>query len=233
MILSSVLTFARAQVQTNIDGLTDENGLVYANEANADFHRRLVEKGVDASQLQEASITGVVNTGIYAYPTAPASILALKTIELNYGNTTLADYKVATQIDVANLPSDQSYSFYRVNADTNSPQFDDRGNSFEIFPTPISGNNITNLIRLFYYAQPSVYTAVSNNVSFPENIDATILGWRIGAMYLYSLGGENLVKGDLFNAKYEERVKQYISTFARGSQQPIQATPLQIDGWQF
>ena len=50
-------------------------------------------------------------------------------------------------------------------------------------------------------------------------------------MYLYSL--LNMEGGDKFNNKYEERVREYIATLARGSQTPIQAVPIQVDGWNF
>lgn len=232
MILSTVLNFSRVQSQTDSNGLSDTNGIVFANEALLDFHRRLVEKGVDAAQTQESSITGTSGVGIYSYPTSPASIIALKTIELNYANTAQDQYKVATQVDVSNLPNG-GFGNLRVNASTSNPHVDDRGNQFEIFPTPTSTDNLTALIKLFGYVQPSVYSSVSDTVLYPENLDAALLGWRVSANYLYSLGGENLSKGDAFNLKYEERVKQYITSLGRGTQQPLQATPIQLTGFEF
>ncbi len=227
MILSTVLSFARAQVQTDSNGLTDANGIIFANEGLQDFHRRLVEAGVDASQLQESYINGTANTGTYAYP---VDMLALKTIELNYSDTNASNYQSASQVDVANLPNG-SFSWLRGNASPSAPMFDDRGDWYEIFPTPTSANNLTQLIRIFYFLKPTEYTATSDTVAYPESLDTTILGWRIAGSYLYSLG--NTEQGDMFNAKYEARVKDYIATLSRGSQQPIQATPILIDGWQF
>ncbi len=224
MVLSSVLSFAKSEVQTDSNGLTDANGVVFANEALMDFHRRLVEKSVDASQLQESSV--LTSSGINSYPSNP-SCLALKTIEVNSTDTTNSNYKVAHQIDVANLPGGSSFSWLRTNADISTPLFDDRGDKYEIFPTPTAPT----MVRMFYYAQPSVFTAVANTVNYPENMDTAILGWRIAADYLYSL--QNYADGDKCNAKYEERVTQYIGTLAKGSQQPIQATPLQVTGWEF
>ena len=227
MLVSDVLAFARAQTQTDANGLTSGNGLIFANEANADFHRRLVTGGVDASQLQEAYRDGTVNQGTYLYPT---DMLFLKAIELNYANSSAMDYKTASQVDVANLPVG-SFSQLRVEADPTLPMFDDRGDWYEIFPTPTSAHNVSQMIRIFYYLKPTEYTAVGNSVAYPENMDTTILGWRIAGNYLLSLG--KLDEGNAFLLRYEERVKQYIATLARGTQQPIQATPLQITGWQF
>src|SRR3990167_157668 len=232
MILSSVLSFSRAQLQSNSTGLTDANGLIYANEALSDFHRRLVERNVDASQLTESSITGTVGTGVYSYPSNP-SLLALKAIELNYTDTSNNNYTVAQQVDVSNLPGNLSFSYLRTNANPVTPLFDDRGDKFEIFPTPTSAHNVTALMRFFYYAQPSIYASSVATVNYPENLDIAILGWRIAADYLYSLGGENMQKGDAFNLKYEERVKQYINTLSKGVQTPQKTVPIQIDGWQF
>lgn len=227
MIFSTPLAFARAQAQTDSNGLTDANGIIFGNEGLQDFHRRLIAAGVDASQLQESYRDGTVGTGTYLYP---ENLLFLKALELNYTNTSAQDYKTAEQVDVSNLPSG-SFSSLRVNASPSSPQFDDRGDWFEIFPTPTSAHNVSQMIRMFYFMKPTDYAATSDTVAYPENMDQAILGWRIASSYLYSIGKTE--EGAVFNLKYEERVKQYISTLSRGVQQPIQATPLQIDGYEF
>lgn len=232
MILSDVLSFARAQAQTDTNGLTNANGIIFANEALVDFHRRLINSGVDASQTQEAYVDTVTpptvgNGSTFLYPD---DALFLKAIEVNYKDTSPGNYKTASQIDVSNLPNG-SFSEFRIHASKEYPQFDDRGDQYEVFPAFTSSDNLTNAIRIFYYLKPTLYTAVGDTVAYPENMDAAILGWRIAAMYYYSLN--KMVEGDAFNLKYEERVKQYISTLSRGTQQPIQATPLKISGWQF
>lgn len=230
--LSNVLSFARAQAQTDSNGLTDANGIVFANEALVDFHRRLIDHGVDASQVQEsymdASVPTSGNGSTFLYPT---DMLFLKAIELNYTDTNAANYRLATQVDVSNLAGWSSFSYLRLNADPYSPQFDDRGDWFETFPAFKSGNNLSQAIRIFYFLKPTEYTATSDTVAYPESLDVRILGWRIAAMYLYSVG--KLPDGDAFNAKYEERVKQYCATLARGSQQPTVATTIQLTGWEF
>lgn len=226
--LSNVLAFSRAQAQTDSNGLTDANGIIFANEALQDFHRRLVSRGVDASQLQESYRDGAANQGTYLYPT---NMLFLKAIELNYVNTVAQDYQIAEQVDVSNLSGGQSFSYLRENANRSSPQFDDRGDWYEIFPTPEATDNLTQLIRIFYYLKPTEYTLVSDTVAYPEGMDSTILGWRIAASYLYSLS--KIIEGDKFNLKYEERVREYINTLSRGVQTPTTATPIQISGWEF
>lgn len=232
MTLSTVLTFARAQAQTDSNGLTDANGIIFANEALQDFHRRLVARGVDASQVQESYTNGTVastgNGSAFLYPT---NMLFLKAIELNYVNTNAQDYKAASQIDVSNLPGNMSFSYLRTQADRNNPQFDDRGDWYEVFPAFTGNDNLTNAIRLFYFLKPTEYTATSDTISYPENLDTTILGWRIAASYFYSL--TKMEDGDKFMSKYQERVEEYISTLSRGVQTPTQATPIQLTGFEF
>jgi len=231
--LANILSFSRAQVQTDSNGLTDAKGIIFANEALVDFHRRLVRHGVDASQLQETYVPTVTvpTAGDGSTFTYPSDCLALKTISVNYNDTVAQNYVIATQVDVANLPNQTSFEWLRQNRSTTAPLFDDRGDWYELFPAFKTGNNLTNAIRLFYYLKPTLYTATSDTVAYPESQDVATLGWRICASYLYSLS--NIEGGDAFNSKYEERVKEYITTLARGSQQPIQATPIQNTGWDF
>lgn len=226
--LQNAIDFARATAQTNSQGLTDANAIIFANEALVDFHRRLVDKGVDASQLQESYTDGTANVGTYAYPT---DMLFLKAIELNYASADPSGYKTASQVDVSNLSGWQSFSYMRENADPNSPLFDDRGDTFEIFPTPTGATNLDNLIRIFYFKKPNEYTATTDTIAYPESQDIRILGYRIAAGFKRSL--TDFIAADAFDAKYDERVRQYISTLGRGSQQPIQASPIPWAGWEF
>lgn len=231
MLLSQVLTYSRIQAQTDSNGLTDPNGIIWANEALNDFHRRLVNKGVDASQLQESYRDGAANVGTYLYPT---NMLFLKTIELNYTDTNPNNYQLAAQVDISNLPGNSSFSWLRGNAGRMSPEFDDHGDWFEIFPTPIGTDSISQLIRIFYFLAPTQYVTTGDTVAYPENLDAAILGWRIAASYLYSLkDSASLAQADKFLKNYEDRVTQYIATLARGSQQPLAATRLQVTGFEF
>jgi len=155
----------------------------------------------------------------------------LKAIECNYVNTNEQDYKQASQVDVSNLANNVSFSWLRKNASRDNPQFDDRGDWFEIFPTPTGSDNVTQLIRIFYFQEPSEYTAVSDTIGYPESLDYRILGWRIASNYYYSIG--KFEEGDRFALKYDERVQELVTTLGRGSQQPVQATALQISGWEF
>ena len=226
--LSTVLAFARAQAQTDNNGLTDAKGIIFANEALLDFHREMIAHGTDASQIQEAYTDGTANQGTYLYPT---DMFFLKAIEVNYADTVASNYITAQQIDVSNLSGENSFSWLRVNQNSQSPKFDDRGDWYEIFPTPTGSNNVTSLMRIFYFLEPTEYTATSDTINYPVSLDYRALGWRIAASYYYSLN--KMQEGDMFNNKYEERMRELIKTLSRGVQQPMQATAIQSDGWEF
>lgn len=232
--LSTVLTFSRAQAQTDSNGLTDANGIIFANSRLVDFHRQLVAHGVDASQIQESYCDAVIpvagNGTTLAYP---SDCLALKTIEVNYQNNNATDYIRAEQVDVSNLSNQNSFSNLRQYASTQAPKFDDRGDWYEIFPAFTGANNVSQAIRLFYYLKPTEYTTISDTVAYPESQDYRILGFGICADYYNSLN--KFEEAMAFEKKYQDRVNQYIGTFARGSQQPIQAEILQVgdNGWQY
>jgi len=220
--LGTVLAHARAQAQTDSNGLTDANGIIFANEALVDFRRRLISAGVDSSGLQESYTDITAATGTYLYPT---NMFFLKAIEVKLSGS---DYLTASQVDVSNLPGG-SFSNLRENQSVDSPLFDDRGDWFEIFPTPSSA--VTGGIRIFYFMEPTEFTATTDSISYPEDLDYRTLGWRIASNYYYSIG--KLEEAEIYAQKYEERVKQLISTLSRGVQSPIQATGLPLTGFEF
>src|SRR3990167_4723399 len=224
--LATVLTYSRTQSQTDSNGLTDPAGIIFANEAKVDFRRRLTTAGVDAAQLQEAYEDITVSQGTYLYPTDMAW---LKAIELNYGDTAQENYITAEQVDVSNLPNQTSFSWLRLNASQSRPYFNDMGDWFEIFPTPTAIN--AQGIRIWYFLQPTEYTAVANTIAYPESLDYRILGWRIAGNYYYSLN--KFDEGDKFYQKYEEKVMQLISTLGQGTQQPLTAIGIQDNGWSY
>ncbi len=229
--LNSVLVFSRAQSQTDSNGLTDTNGVIFANEALVDFNRRLVKAGVDASAIQEAYRDGVIpttagNGSTFLYPD---DLIFLKAIEVNFVDTNPGNYITATQVDQSNIPGLTSFSWLRQNASTLSPQFADNGDWGEIFPSFSGATNITQAIRIFYFQKPTEYTSVSDTISYPLNLDYRILGWRVARNYYYSLN--KFTEGDAFNVEYERRAQDLIATLGRGAQQPLQATVLQLTGW--
>lgn len=226
--LSTVLSFARAQAQTDSNGLTDTKGIIFANEALLDYHRQLIAHGVDASQIQEAYTDATSGTGTYLYPT---DMFFLKAIECNYTDTTASNYITAQQVDQSNLAGENSFSWIRQNQSVNFPKFADNGDWFEIFPTPRAPNNLSQMIRIIYFLEPTEYTTTADTIAYPESLDYRILGWRIASSYLKSLG--NWESAVPFDTEYEKKVQDLINTLSRGVQQPLKATPIQATGWEF
>ncbi len=226
--LSNALSFARAQAQTDSNGLTDAKGIIFANEALLDFHNELITRGVDASQLQESYTSGTAGTGTYLYPT---NMWFLKAIEVNFTDQTNSNYIPAQQLDVSNIPAGQSFSWLRTNQNPQYPLFDDRGDWFEIFPTPTSANNLTNMFRIFYFLEPTEYSATGDTIAYPESLDYRVLGWRIASSYLKSLG--NWESAVPFDEQYLQKTEKIVKTLSRGVQSPLQAIPIQSTGWEF
>lgn len=230
--LNQVLSFARTQSQSDSNGLTDDNGIVFANEALYDFRRRLIDKGVDAASIQEAyrdaSVPTAGNGSTFLYPT---DMFFLKAIELNYASNNPVEYRTAQQVDVSNISGQMSFSWLRQYADRYQPQFDDRGDWFEVFPTFTDGDNLSQAIRIIYFQEPTEYTSTTDSIAYPESLDYRILGWRIAANYYYSLN--KFLEGDAFNKRYEDRVEQLVGTLGRGTQQPIEASPIPWTGFEF
>lgn len=226
--LSTVLAFARAQAQTDSNGLTDTKGIIFANEALLDLHNDLIHHGIDASQTQEAYTSGTAGQGTYLWPT---DMWFNKAIEVNFSDSTAQNYITAQQVDASNIPAGQSFSWLRQNQNVQFPLFDDRGDQFEIFPTPTVANNLTNMFRIFYFLEPTEYSATSDTIAYPESIDYRILGWRIASSYLKSL--MNFEGAVAFDAEYTKKLDKLVKTLGRGTQQPMEAVPIQNTGWNY
>lgn len=226
--LATVGAFARAQAQTDSNGLTDSKLIIFANEALLEFINELISQGVDAAQIQEAYTNGTANTGTYLYPT---DLWFLKAIEANFSNTQASNYVVAEQVDQSNIPAGRSFSWLRANQNPQYPMFADNGDWFEIFPTPTAANNLTQLFRIIYFLEPTEFTATGDTISYPMSLDYRILGWRIASNYLKSLG--NWESAVPFDEQYTSKVNKLVKTLSRGTQQPLQSIPIQDSGWSY
>ncbi len=231
--VSTLLAYCETKTQAGAGNLNGSNGLSFLNEAMLDFRSEMIKRGIDASQLQESYVATVSppsagNGSTFAYP---SDMWALKTIEINMTDTTPANYLLASQIDVANMPGNTSFSWLRANRGISSPLFDDRGDTYEIFPAFTGSMNLVNAIRIFYFLQPTIYASTSTNLAYPDSLDWYILAMKICSLYYESLN--KFQEADYWRNLYVERMNKLNTTLARGSQQPIQPTPLQITGFEF
>lgn len=231
--LGTALDYVRQKVQTDSVGLTDAKGITFWNEALLNYRSYLIKRGVDAAQLQESYVATVTaptagNGSTFSYP---SDMYMLKTIEVNMTDTNVNNYLTATQLDVANTPSNVSFSWLRENQSATQPLFDDRGDTYEIIPSFAHASNFTNAIRVIYYLQPTLYTSTSDNLVYPDSLNWYILAEKTAALYYESLN--KFDEAEYWNNKYATDRETQTTTLAQGSKQPIQPTPLQISGWNF
>lgn len=230
--VSTLLAYCEQKTQAGTGNLNGANGISFLNEALIDFRGEMIKRGIDASQTQESyasgSIPTVGNGSTFAYP---SDMFALKTIEVNMIDTTSQNYILATQLDVSNIPGQVSFSFLRLNQPASSPLFDDRGDTYEIFPSFSQGTNLTNAIRLFYFLTPTPYTTTGDNLIYPDSLDWYILATRVCSLYYESLN--KFSEADYWRGLYVNKMGVLNTTLGRGSQQPIQPTPLPLSGWEF
>lgn len=231
--VSQLLAYCEQKTQAGTGNLNSATtGLTFLNEALLDFRMEMIKRGVDASQTQEsyasASVPASGNGSTFAYP---SDMFALKTIEVNMTDGSAQNYLTATQVDVANIPGQSSFSWLRLNQPVTNPLFDDRGDTFEIFPSFASAMNLTNALRIFYYLTPTPYTATADTLVYPDSLNQYLLATKICSLYYESLS--KFQDANDWNTKYNLGLNKLNTTLAQGSKQPIQPTGLQMSGWEF
>lgn len=226
--VAQAITFARQKAQTDSNGISDTNGLAWANDALLDATRILFTRDIDAAQTKEAYATISASDnppGRFAWPT---DMFALKTVEVDFTSSGGQNYLQAQPIEVANIQF-VSWDWLRLNQSTAQPLFDNRGNTAEVFPTPTG----TALVRIFYFLQPTEYTTTSDTIAYPFALDYRLIGDKIVTSYFESLGDKKMKQAQASQARYEKRLNDLVQILAPSSQQPIQAQPISISGWQF
>lgn len=226
ILVSDVLTYARQAAQTDSNGLTDTVGLAFCNDALQNMTRALIERGVDAAQTQESYTNLTTNSpNTYAWP---ADMWMLKTIEINFLDASQQNYLQAASVAVQNLQN-MSFDWLRVNQPQASPLFDNRGDTFELFPTPQTSN--TNGVKIFYFLTPTEYTATSSSLNYPQTLDYRCISFRVASLFAKSI--VNTEMAQIFEDEYQKRLTDIINILAPKSQQPIQPDRLHMLGWNF
>lgn len=223
---ANAITYARQKAQTDSNGISDTNGLAWACDAGQDITRIMVERDLDAAQTKEwyATISPSANPpGQFAWP---SDMYALKTVEVNFTGSAQNNYLQATPMDVANIQG-ASFDWLRANQSTQWPLFDNRGNTGEIFPSPA----VSTIVRIFGFLQFTEPTLTTDTIPYPLSLDWRVVGDKIVTSYYESLGDAKANFAAKSEAKYQKRLNDLIQILAPSSQQPIQPTPLQLDGW--
>jgi hypothetical protein len=232
--VAQVLSYAEQNTQAASGTINNSTtGLNWLNDALLDYRTELMRRGVDADQIVEAYVPSVTppTGGQGSTFSWPADFYFLKTIEVNMINTNQASYLQAQILAIQNTPNQTSFDWYRINQPTDAPLFDNRGDTYEIFPTFTSSMNLVNPIHLFYFQQPTPYSSTGQNLSYPDSLDPNILGLRVRSLYFQSIKKFN--EADFWEGKYKERLEKQINTLSRKSQQPNNTTPIQNSGWSY
>ncbi len=221
----SAITYAQQLAQTDSLGIGSVAGLGFYNDALQTMTRDLLNRGLDAAQTQEAYADIVGGQNTYAWP---SDMYNLKTVEVNWRDNQAQNYLQTPTLDVANIQN-VSFSYLRANQSQQQPLLDNRGDTFEIFPTPVANN--AQGIRIFYYLTPTEATDVGQAINYPQTLDYRALSCKMAALYYKSQSDLN--QAQIFDQEYGQRLDKIIRILAPGTQQPIQPTPLQISGWSF
>lgn len=222
----SAITYTQQLAQTNAGNIGSVLGLALYNDALQTMTRDMLNRGLDAAQTKEAYTdltTASPNT--YAWPT---DMYALKTIEVNWQDNQAQNYLQANPVDVANIQN-QSFSWLRSNQSQQEPLFDNRGDTFEIFPTPLQANSQG--IRIFYFLTPTEAPDVGTAIQYPQTLDYRALSCLMASRYYKSQN--DTVMAQVYEEEYNTRMAKIINILAPSSQQPITPTPLQITGWNY
>lgn len=226
-VVSDAITYARQKAQTDSSGISDTTGLAWANSGLLDITRELIKRNIDASQTAESSATISATDnppGRFAWP---ADMFMLKTISMNYTDSTQNNFLQADKLDVSNLQGSTSVDFVRLNQPTSEPMFTNHGDTGEAFPTPMS----TAIVKIFYYLAPTEYSAISSTINYPQALDYRVLGDKILECYYQSL--EKFDIAQQWGAQAVKKINDSIVILGPQSQQPIHPTPLQVSGWEF
>lgn len=228
-VLAAII-YAQELAQTDSLNIGSTLGLALYNDALQDMTRDLIYRGIDAAQTQE-SYTDLTVPSVTGYPATyawPSDMYMLKTIEVNFSDNNAQNYAQATPVDVANIQR-ESFSWLRLNQDASHPLFDNRGDTFEIFPSPQTSNSQG--IRIFYFKTPTEATDVGQAINYPQTLDYRALSAKMASMYYKTQNDTAMAQ--VYDADYRERLNKIVNILAPASQQPIQPKKLAITGWSY
>lgn len=220
----AAITYAQQLAQTDVNGITSVLGLAFANDATNDFVRELTSRNINAAKLTFSGASVLTsNSSVFSWP---SDLYALKTIEINYTDTSQQNYVMAENVEISNVQG-VSFDQLRVNQSQSHPLFANYGNVWELFPTPRINANA----KFVYFTLPTEYPDVGTAMVYPMTLDYRAIGAKIAELYKIMLGDFTTAKA--FNDEYMKRVGKIIKILAPASQQPITAEKLHISGWQY
>lgn len=222
----AAIQYAQQLAQTDSFGIGSVLGLALYNDALQTMTRDMVNRDIDAAQTQESytSMT-TASPNTYAWP---SDMFMLKTIETNFQDQQAQNYLQALPMDVANIQG-HSFDWLRQNQPQSDPLFDNRGDTFEIFPTPVVAN--AQGIRIFYFLVPTEAPDIGTGINYPQTLDYRALSCKMASLYYKTQNDPNMAA--VYEQEYQDRIKKIINILAPSSQQPIQPQRLSMTGWNF
>lgn len=222
----AAITYTQQLAQTDSGNIGSVLGLALYNDARTEMHRDMLAMNLDAAGTQEAYRDLSANSP--ATFLWPDDMYSLKTIEVNFQNNQQQDYIQAKPVEVANIQG-RSFDWLRANQPQEQPLFDNRGDWFEIFPTPQTSN--AQGVRIFYVLTPTDAPDVGTAITYPYTLDFRALSCKMAALYYKQQNDMNMAA--VYEQEYQERIKKIINILAPGTQQPLTPAPLAMNGWNF
>lgn len=249
--LSSAVQVARELAGTSSTGLGNSLVVDLANYVQFKMRKMLIDRGIDACPVQEATRSISDGVGTYLYPSDMFYIP--KSVEINWFENPVTAQKFITlkKVEVANLPvglqtgvfggflGETSVGWLRKNQSPNVPLIDYRGDYYEILPTPNasfwggtsgSGETLNAALRIFYWIIPTNYINLTDNLNYPESIDYFSFGKLIKDLYFYILEKIDDLELESF---FKIEVDKMIRIIQGEGQQPTKTSQLPLTGWEF
>lgn len=231
-LLSAAISYSRTLARDDSNGLTDAVAIQYANDTLMEAFKKLLERRADLfvqeakRSITSAEIVGGAQPGRFLWP---SDLWVLKELIINLQDPTSQDlWHTSDQVDVANLAPGYDFEWLRKNQQIQTPVHDNRGDWFEIFPTPLA--ELAYALKIHYFIAPTPYAATTDQIAYPLNLDANVIAYGIAAKYLRPLKPE---LADTYQAKAMEIVDLIIKDIGHGEQHPLDTKGLPLTGAEF
>lgn len=212
--------------------MNDTDGLTLSNEALLDFRAWLISQGVSSGDVAEINKNAISGKGVYNWSSdlTVTDYWMLKSMGVNYQDSTKQNYVPVQQIDAGNLPGGVSLQYLRQNQSKTNPLLLLEGNSFEIIPAPTSPDNLTSFFNILYFQAPTSYVSVSSAIVYPESLDDLTLAYRIAAIHSLRKGSGMFTE---LNKEYLKRANRILQIIRQGTQTPLFPKGINWTGWGF
>ena len=249
MILTNVIQLARTYLQTDSNGLLDADAIQLANEALLSDTTELIRRGINSAHVMEAYMNATAGVGIYSFPDGvtsttwtlatwsgsgtPPELFMVKTMNVNYQDTTQNNYIEVQIMDSGNLPLGQSYQWLRANQTDQNPLLDNRGATFEIFPAPVAGQNLTSFFYMLYFVAPTQYVNDSSTIAYPFNLNPNVLASRIAWLHASRGDEESMGRAASYGRIHDTEMDKLENILKKGTQKSTSPQGIALTGFEF